>query len=260
MKNKPVYQILENTEKRTAEVRIYGPINSNAEILKSWYGEDKVTDVSAFGFAKAIEGLDVDELNVCINSYGGEVAEALAIYSVLKRHKAKVHTIIDGFCCSAATIVFCAGATRTIGKLSLMMIHNCRSYVGYSDSEGLRKAAETNDTINGASIAAYKAVSNLPETEIRKMMNKETWLDAAKCVEYGFATDIADDEDDEDEGADQDAFQLVRNAVLEAAQEEPSILARIEEEIRQIRQRLTPEPDLPEEDNKRIANYFANMI
>ena len=141
-----------------------------------------------------------------------------------------------------------------------MMIHNCRSYVGYSDSEGLRKAAETNDTINGASIAAYKAVSNLPEEEIRKMMDKETWLDAAKCVEYGFATDIADDEGDEDEGADQDTFQLVRNAVLAAAQEEPSILARIEEEIRQIRQRLTPEPAPPEESNERIADYFANMI
>lgn len=260
MKNKPAYQIIEDKEKRKAEVRIYGPINSRAEIMKAYYGDERVSDVSAFGFAKVIEGLDVDEIDVCINSYGGEVAEALAIYSALKRHKAKIHTIVDGFCCSAATIIFCAGATRTVGKLALMMIHNCRSYVGYSDSDGLRKAAEDNDVINGASIEAYKAVSNLPEEKIREMMKKETWMNAEKCVKYGFATDIADDEDDEDEGAEQDAFQLVRNAVLKAAQEEPSILARIEEEIRQIRQRLTPEPAPPEEDNKRIADYFANMF
>ena len=221
MKNKPAYQIIEDKEKRKAEVRIYGPINSRAEIMKAHYGDERVSDVSAFGFAKVIEGLDVDEIDVCINSYG---------------------------------------ATRTVGKLALMMIHNCRSYVGYSDSDGLRKAAEDNDVINGASIEAYKAVSNLPEEKIREMMKKETWMNAEKCVKYGFATDIADDEDDEDEGAEQDAFQLVRNAVLKAAQEEPSILARIEEEIRQIRQRLTPEPAPPEEDNKRIADYFANMI
>ena len=170
MKNKPAYQIIEDKEKRKAEVRIYGPINSRAEIMKAHYGDERVSDVSAFGFAKVIEGLDVDEIDVCINSYGGEVAEALAIYSALKRHKAKIHTIVDGFCCSAATIIFCVGATRTVGKLALMMIHNCRSYVGYSDSDGLRKAAEDNDVINGASIEAYKAVSNLPEEKIREMM------------------------------------------------------------------------------------------
>lgn len=261
MTRKSVIQIFEDKQARSAEIRIYGTINSSADKLKAWYGKDNVSDVSAFGFAKEIEGLDVDTINVCINSYGGEVAEALAIYSALTRHKAEVHTFNDGFCCSAATIIFCAGAKRTAGKLSLMMIHNCRSYVGYADSDGLRKAAEDNDKINGASIQAYKSVSNLPEETIRQMMDKETWLDADECVKYGFATDIMEDDAEEDDGTVQSAFGIIRNAIMARPSQDA-----IMEKLDKIEQLLTPtdmnEGELRETqaNNKRAAEFFANLF
>ena len=151
---KVFYQITRDDDTRTADINIYGDITGSAEIIRSWIGDDG--SVSARDIKREIDGLDVDTINVYINSYGGEVAEALAIYSALQRHKAQVHTYCDGFACSAATIIFCAGDVRTMGSIALMMIHNCMSYIGYANSEEMRKAAEDNDKINQSSIEAYK--------------------------------------------------------------------------------------------------------
>lgn len=200
-KGKRFYQI--TTNESVADINIYGDITS-------WEWED--SDVSAHSIKTEIDALDVDNINVYINSYGGEVAEALAIYSSLKRHNAKVHTYVDGFACSAATIIFCAGDDRTMGDIALFMIHNCMSYVGYGNSEELRKAAEDNDKINQSSIKAYLAVSNLDEDEIKHMMDRETWLTAEECLKYGFATDVA--ERDEAEETQQSAYQSIRKAIL----------------------------------------------
>ena len=209
MRRQKFYQI--TTKERTAEINIYGEISSTAEIINKWV--DAEVEVSARGIIQEINGLDVDTINVYINSYGGEVAEALAIYSALKRHSASVHTFCDGFACSAASIIFCAGDVRTMGSIAVMMIHNCMSYLGYANSEEMRKAAENNDKINQSSIEAYKKVSNLSEDRIKELMSAETWLTAQECLDYGFATEIADAEEDA-AVTQQSAFALIRNAVL----------------------------------------------
>ena len=236
------YQIVTND--RVADINIYGDITS-------WPWLD--SDVSSHGIKEEIDALNVDEINVYINSYGGEVAEALAIYSVLKRHSAQVHTFCDGFACSAATIIFCAGDVRTMGSIALMMIHNCMSYAGFANSEELRKIAEDNDKINQSSIEAYKKVSTLSEDEIKAMMNAETWLTAQEALEYGFATEIADAEDP-DEDPQQSAFALIRDAVLNRQRDER--MDAIEQTLNQIltaMQQEDPEPDPePEEDPEPI--------
>lgn len=204
------YQI--TTSGRTADINIYGDITGDAELINAWLDADTGA-VSARGIVQEISDLDVDTINVYINSYGGEVAEALAIYSALKRHSASVHTFCDGFACSAATIIFCAGDVRTMGSIALMMIHNCMSYLGYANSNEMRKAAEDNDKINQSSINAYMSVVNISEEEIRRMMDNATWLTAQECLEYGFATEVADQEDDDAE-VQQSAFRLIREAIL----------------------------------------------
>ena len=211
MRRQTFYQIA--TKDRTADIMIYGDITSMATALRRWYGDDEnVAEVDSFQITKEINGLDVDTINVFINSYGGEVAEALAIYSALKRHSASVHTYCDGFACSAATIIFCAGDVRTMGSIALLMIHNCMSYIGYANSEEMRKAAEDNDKINQSSINAYLAVTSLSEEKITELMDNATWLTAKEALDYGFATEIADQE--EDGAAQQSAFGMIREAVL----------------------------------------------
>ena len=211
MRRQTFYQIA--TKDRTADIMIYGDITSMATVLRRWYGDDEnVAEVDSFQITKEINGLDVDTINVFINSYGGEVAEALAIYSALKRHSASVHTYCDGFACSAATIIFCAGDVRTMGSIALLMIHNCMSYIGYANSEEMRKAAEDNDKINQSSINAYLTVTSLSEEKITELMDNATWLTAKEALDYGFATEIADQE--EDGTAQQSAFGMIREAVL----------------------------------------------
>ena len=231
------YQIATNG--RVADINIYGDITS-------WPWLD--SDVSSHGIKEEIDALDVDEINVYINSYGGEVAEALAIYSVLKRHSAKVHTFCDGFACSAATIIFCAGDVRTMGSIALMMIHNCMSYLGFANSEEMRKAAEDNDKINQSSINAYLAVSNLSEDEIKAMMNAETWLTAQECLEYGFATEIADAEDPE-EDPQQSAFGTIRAAILSNREDRITVIEKKLEQLLDVLQKEDEDPEEePEED------------
>ena len=256
-----VFQINVNSEERVADIIIYGYITSMATDLRRWYGSDEnITEVDSFQVVKDINDLDVDTINVYINSYGGEVAEALAIYSALKRHSAAVHTYCDGFACSAATIIFCAGDVRTMGSIALMMIHNCMSYLGYANSEEMRKAAEDNDKINQSSINAYLAVSNLSEEKIREMMDDETWLTAQEALDYGFATEIADEEEDED--PQQSAFAIIREAVLNHKrdlinQRLDEILAILQEEDDE--EEDTDEDD-PEEDEEEPENKISNIF
>lgn len=165
-----------------ANVNIYGDITS-------WAWEE-LGEMSAVILSKQLEQLtDVERINVYINSYGGEVAEGLAIYNALKRHKAKVVTYCDGFAASIASVIFMAGDERIMNESSLLMIHNAWTFCE-GNAEQLRKQADDLEKITQASVIAYKAHSTLSEEEIKDLMDKETWLLPTEALEYGFATDI----------------------------------------------------------------------
>lgn len=173
------YFALERTE-QSATITIYGDICS-------WAWEE-FGEMSAQILSKQLEALgDVNEINVYINSYGGEVAEGLAIYNALRRHKAKVRTFCDGFACSIASVIFMAGDERIMNEASLLMIHNAWTWASGNAAE-LRKQAEDLDKITQASVEAYKAHSSLKEAEIKALMDAETWILPSEALEYGFAT------------------------------------------------------------------------
>lgn len=181
--------------KQTATINIYGDITS-------WAWEE-LGEVSAVNLSKQLEALgDVDKIDVYINSYGGEVAEGLAIYNALKRHKAKVTTYCDGFACSIASVIFMAGDERIMNESSLLMIHNAWTYA-MGNSEELRKQADDLEKITQASVEAYKSHSSLTEKEIKKLMDEETWILPTEALEYGFATSI---DKPENKNASQNAF------------------------------------------------------
>lgn len=175
------YFALEKT-KQTATITIYGDICS-------WAWEE-FGEMSAQILSKQLEALgDVNEINVYINSYGGEVAEGLAIYTALRRHKAKVRTFCDGFACSIASVIFMAGDERIMNEASLLMIHNAWTSTSGNAAE-LRKQAEDLDKITQASVEAYKAHSSLKEAEIKALMDAETWILPSEALSYGFATSV----------------------------------------------------------------------
>ena len=187
------YFSLEKAE-QSATINIYGDITS-------WEWFD--TDISAATLSKQLDALgDVNQIDVFINSYGGEVAEGLAIYNALRRHKAKVTTYCDGFACSIASVIFMAGDERIMNESSLLMIHNAWTTV-QGNAEELRKQAEDLEKITQASVEAYKAHSSLSEEEIKELMDAETWILPSEAAEYGFATAI---ESGSDSNAKQNAF------------------------------------------------------
>lgn len=178
---KRYYQIA--TQDAEASIFVYGDI-------VSW--EWLESDVTSYGLVKEIEALEVDTINVYINSYGGEVAEGLAIYNALRRHKADVKTYCDGFACSAASVVFMAGDERIMSNASLLMIHNAWMWTA-GDPKELRKQADDLETITQASINAYLNYVNITEEELKQMLDDETWLSASDALDMGFCTMIVED-------------------------------------------------------------------
>lgn len=181
---KKYYSLTKN--EKEAEIYIYGDITS-------WPWLE--SDVSAYKLSRQIAELgDVGTIKVYINSYGGEVAEGLAIYNALKRHKAQIITVCDGFACSIASVIFAAGDVRKMSSASLLMIHNAWVHTSGNAAQ-LRKEAADLDTITQASVNAYKAASSISEDEIKTLMDAETWISPAEAIANGFATEIVGVED-----------------------------------------------------------------
>ena len=191
------YQLVKNDA--SADLYIFGDICAWA-----W---PELGEQSGVTIVNQLKELDVDTINVHINSYGGDVAEGLAIYNVLREHKAQIVTICDGFACSAASVVFMAGDRRVMQPASLLMIHNAWT-VAMGNAAQLRKTADDIETITQASVEAYKKVVTIPEEEIKALMDAETWILPKDAVEYGFATEIDEDDEDDDEPK-QSAFGVI---------------------------------------------------
>lgn len=196
----PKYYALESSGSE-ADLYIFGDITSFP-----WMEKDK----DAYGIVKELQELAVDYVNVHINSYGGEVAEGLAIYNVLKNSSAKVTTYCDGFACSAASVIFMAGDERIMNSASLLMIHNAWSRAS-GNADDFRKQAEDLDKITQASINAYMSRVKITEDELKEKMDKETWLTAQEALSDGFATQIMEEDDS---GVSQSAFTVIREKLL----------------------------------------------
>lgn len=240
-----------------ADIYIYGDIVS-WPLLES--------DVSSHSLAKEIAGLEVDQINVYINSYGGEVAEGLAIYNALRRHKAKVRTVCDGFACSAASVVFMAGDERVMSNASLLMIHNAW-ILTWGDMNQLRKDADDLETINAAAIQAYMNHINISEEELKAMLDAETWISAADALEMGFATAVVNPATTDKAAASLRQRQQIRDAILNRQSQHGTIdIEALASRLKEMMQReepapepaTTPEPK-PEPNGKGLFSFMAAL-
>ncbi|MCD8206542.1 MAG: Clp protease ClpP [Bacteroidales bacterium] len=166
----------------TADLIIFGDITS-MRMLEN--------DVSSYVIQQELTATDADYINVHINSYGGEVAEALAIYNTLKRHPAQVTTYVDGFACSAATIVFMAGDNRIMSNIGNFLVHPAWAGV-LGNAEDLRREADNLDAITEQSITAYMEHVTKTRDELVDLMSEEKFLTPDEVLEWGFATEIED--------------------------------------------------------------------
>ncbi|MFY0484955.1 head maturation protease, ClpP-related [Staphylococcus haemolyticus] len=178
---KKYFQIKKKTDKK-GEILIYGDI-----VSEEWF----TNDVTAPGFKQQLDELgNVSEIDVHINSSGGNVFEGHAIYNMLKMHKAKINIYIDALAASIASVIAMSGDTIFMHKNSFLMIHN--SWImTVGNAKELRDTADLLDKTDEASNQAYlDRALNISEEELKELLDAETWLTASEALEKGFIDEI----------------------------------------------------------------------
>ena len=168
----------------TLDIYIYSDIDN------CWWDE---STMSADKFRKELDKhKDAKQINLYINSMGGSVSEGVTIYNQIRRHSAKVTAYIDGFACSIASVIPMAADEVIMGENTMLMIHNPWTFT-YGNAKALRKTAEDLDKVrDGCIIPAYKARcgDKLSDEKLIELLDDETFLTAAECLEYGLCDRI----------------------------------------------------------------------
>lgn len=151
---------------------------------ESWLDDQ----VSPQQFKEELEKGEGD-ITVWINSPGGDCIAAAQIYNMLLSYKGTVTVKIDGIAASAASVIAMAGTKVMMSPVSMLMIHNPMTMVA-GDRTEMEKAIAMLSEIKESIINAYEIKTKMTRESIAKLMDAETWMDATKAVELGFADDI----------------------------------------------------------------------
>lgn len=164
---------------REAELMIYGDIGGG------WFDEG----ITAKGITDQIDALDVDTLNVRINSGGGLVFEGIAIYNAIVRHPANVVIHIDGIAASIASVIAMAGDEIRIAEGAHIMIHKPWSFA-MGDAEAMRKEADILDKLEAGIVDIYAARTSSKRSDLETWVGAETWFLGQEAVDAGFADEM----------------------------------------------------------------------
>lgn len=160
--------------------------NDEAWIYK-WFGEDHTSPSMVASKLQEADGEDVD---IDINSLGGDVWSGSEIYSAIREYKGNITIHVVGIAASAASMIACAGKSD-IAPTGQMMVHNTATRAA-GDYHEMDKSSERLRKANKAVAAAYITKSGMSEKEALDMMDVETWLTAEEAVEYGLIDAIAE--------------------------------------------------------------------
>ncbi|MBT3273394.1 MAG: Clp protease ClpP [Spirochaetales bacterium] len=132
---------------------------------------------------------DEGDITVWINSPGGDVFAASQIYNLLMEYKGNVTVKIDGIAASAASVIAMAGGDVLMSPVSMLMVHNPMT-IAIGDTEEMSKAIAMLDEVKESIINAYELKTGLSRAKLSHLMDAESWMNAKKAVELGFADDV----------------------------------------------------------------------
>ena len=151
---------------------------------ESWFDDDVTPQL----FKDELNAGNGD-ITVWINSPGGDCVAAAQIYNMLTNYKGKVTVKIDGIAASAASVIAMAGDTVLVSPVSMLMIHNPAT-IAWGDHAQMQKAIDMLSEVKESIINAYVLKTGLSRPKLSHLMDAETWMDANKAVELGFADEI----------------------------------------------------------------------
>lgn len=160
-------------------LRLEGPIDD-----ESFWGDE----VTPKAFREELNA-DAGDITVWINSPGGNVFAAAEIYTMLRDYPGSVTVKIDAIAASAASVIAMAGSKVLMSPVAMLMIHD-PSTIAMGNTKDMEKAIATLNEVKESIINAYAAKSGLSHNRISKLMENETWMNAKKAVELGFADEV----------------------------------------------------------------------
>ena len=172
---------IENLTAASLDLMLYGPI-FNEKIFDE--------DVTPTELRHELEAAGpVQQINVFLNSPGGNVFAGSAIYSILQRHQANVTVYVDGLAASIASVIAMAGDEVVMPRNAMMMIHSPWA-LAVGNAEELRDLADVLDKVEGSMMETYMTRFSGSRAELKALLDAETWLSAADAVQYGLADRI----------------------------------------------------------------------
>ena len=153
------------------------------------------------------------DITVWINSPGGDCVAAAQIYNMLTTYKGNVTVKIDGIAASAASVIAMAGDKVLMSPVSMMMIHNPAT-IAFGDHTEMQKAIDMLNGVKESIINAYVIKTGLSRAKLSHLMDEETWMDANKAMEFGFADDVLKRDTDNVEDNVEDSIPSVSSILF----------------------------------------------
>lgn len=160
------------------------------------YDEIGYWGVTAAQVREELRAVQARTINVRINSPGGDIFDAIAIYNALREHPARVVSHVDGLAASAATIVALGGDEVRMAANGFWMIHD-PWVIAIGNADQLRKDADLLDKISGTVVETYRNKTGRTVEEVEAWMDAETWFTAAEAAEAGFVDAVENIEEED---------------------------------------------------------------
>jgi ATP-dependent Clp protease protease subunit len=190
---------------------------------ESWFDDDVTPQI----FKDELNS-DSGDITVWINSPGGDCIAAAQIYNMLMDYKGNVTVKIDGIAASAASVIAMAGTKVLVSPVSMLMIHNPMT-IAYGNSAEMQKAIDMLASVKDSILNAYEIKTGLSRTKLSHLMDAETWMDANKAIELGFADEIMQRSAATDEvPVPQVSMMFSRTAVVDSLMDKLAAKCKIE--------------------------------
>lgn len=232
---------------KVVDLYIYGDVEGDRE---DWWGDKISSDTSATTFKKQLaQYCSAEQINLYVNTCGGDVIEAMAIRNQLKRCTAKVTAFVDGIAASAGAFILTGCDEVKMYSNTMQMIHNMWTCVCGNANE-LRKEADDLDKMMEGNRQAFLEKSNgkLTEDKLIELLDGESWLTAQECFDYGLCDEIIEENVDMSK-----AEQLLQHENLSLQQRinsHKALKQLLNEEYKPVEQHIEPK-----EPPKQLNNY-----
>ena len=196
---------------------------------------------------------------------------AAQIYNMLTQYKGNVTVKIDGIAASAASVIAMAGNTVLMSPVSMMMIHNPAT-AAFGDHAEMQKAIDMLAEVKESIINAYVIKTGLTRAKLSHLMDAETWMDANKAIELGFADDIITraetkpntedpDEEDKDESTEEEEKKVPANSMLFSRKAvNNALMNKLEKHYSKPKQTVTKQAEIPAKTNGTPASEIKERL